>query len=287
MSHREEITHKAVSVAPRKLRCASEGMVYHQAGRDEIELPPGITDNSGKRQTTVGTLSFPVCKGVPLRDNGDIIAQIILRRQPRLLLCAGGSVPSVQSLDAVTEATLQAEIEVLLETRTDGLNYRIESGRRHLMGPQFFEDRKRTNECPDRLTWLERALPEQSFQFFGRASVLLICGEISVMEGRGDPHFHSAAPENLQRAVQAERVLILNPTHTRMGNCGTINAWRRFLSQKGRIYVSASNWDFCGARRQSPTETLHSLWHVGHAQKPIDEGPRSDHCCYREWALPR
>src|SRR5438105_1894249 len=52
-----------------------------------------------------------------------------------------------------------------------------------------------------------------------------------------------SVPQVLQDAVRAPAVMILNPTHTRMGNCGTVRAWREYLSSGGRVYVSASNWD--------------------------------------------
>jgi hypothetical protein len=77
--------------------------------------------------------------------------------------------------------------------------------------------------------------------------------------------------------------MILNPTHSRMGNCGSVQAWRQFLSRDGRIYLSASNWDLTAGQRPSPT--LHSFWHNGEptaSAYAIENGS----LCYREWNIP-
>jgi hypothetical protein len=142
---------------------------------------------------------------------------------------------------------------------------------------------------------LARALPERSFNFFGRQVILLICGEINVMHGRTDVDFHRHTPDDLRDALGAKRVLILNPTHTRMANCGTINAQRKFLSDEGRVYVSASNWDVRpkkNKRAQKPSPTLHSLWHNREPRQYEKDKKQSDEkkrarFVYREWALPQ
>jgi hypothetical protein len=261
------------------------GMTRQEGGKSRINLPVAL-DSGRENEAAVATLSFPVCDGNPLRDNADIIAGIIKRRRPRLLLCAGGSLRAARNVDPVTLVTSQTPTQVVLEVGAERDNYLIESGRLHLLGKQFFASRKQTDEEPDRLAQLESALSNRSFEICSRSALLLICGEITLVQGRLRVHFHSAASENLRNAVQAERVLILNPTHTRMGNCGTINAWRSFLSQDGRVYMSSSNWNTCGDTRQRPTETIHTLWHDGKPRRAAYEGPESDDYCYREWELP-
>ena len=240
----------------------------------------------------MGTLSFPVRgrDNDPLRDNSGIIAEIMRRRKPGLLLCAGSSVPSKKSLTPIMDATRQLGTQAVLETNSTGVSYRIWAGRSIPMGKQFFSKREQPNKEPWKLRALTGALSERSFRFSCRPVLLLVCGEVMVVEGRNNVHFHRSAPCVLQDAVRVERVLILNPTHTRMGNSGTIQAWRKFLSEKGRAYVSASNWRLSKdkkGRRQKPSPTLHSLWYDG---KPIKKPSFALQCncyCYREWVLPR
>jgi hypothetical protein len=77
--------------------------------------------------------------------------------------------------------------------------------------------------------------------------------------------------------------MILNPTHTRMGNCGTVKAWREYLSSGGRVYMSASSWDILKGQRQS--DRLQSLWHDGVAAAPA-YAFENERRYYREWDLP-
>jgi hypothetical protein len=233
----------------------------------------------------VGTLSFPVCKAGAMRDNSDIIAEVIRRRSPALLLCAGFSIPSKRNLRPIMDATGKTETVVVLESSgpKQPISFRVKDGQRFRMGRQYFANREDTNKRPYLVNRLAGALPRRSFSFSSRPVLLLVCGEITAMQGRTNVHFHPSAPQKLRDAERAERVLILNPTHTRMGNCGTVKAWRRFPSQDGRVYVSASNWD---VRSQKPSPTLHSLWHDGNCSKPCFQIQRNSFV-YQEWVLPR
>lgn len=110
-----------------------------------------------------------------------------------------------------------------------------------------------------------------------------------VVQGRTEVAFHHRVPDDLRDALSAKRVLILNPTHTRMGNDGTIKEQRKFLSAEGRMYVSASNWDVApkkGKRPQNPSLTLHSLWHNGKSKGfvPFCREKKDDYFVYREWS---
>ncbi|MHB8656123.1 MAG: hypothetical protein ACYDA9_19880 [Terriglobia bacterium] len=161
------------------------------------------------------------------------------------------------------------------------------------MGKQFFADRKQTNNCPLLVSELASALPKRRFRFSDRPVLVIVCGEITLIQGRDKVEFYRFTPLRLREAIREERLIILNPTHTRMGNSGTIKAWRKFLSKDGRVYVSSSNWDVCRIkdrkgryRRQKPSRTLHSLWHNGVCAKPSYEFS-SDFLNYREWVLPQ
>jgi hypothetical protein len=219
----------------------------------------------------------------PISDNTDLIAEIIKIRQPSLLLCAGWSVPTERNLDTIVGVTRRLKTVVVLETsQPTPVYFRIADGSAFRMGEQFFSTRADT-EDESGPRGLADALPERSFTFCHRDALLLNCGEVMVVGGRNCVEFHRSMPQVLRDAVRAPTVMILNPTHSRMGNCGTIKAWREYLSAGGRIYVSASNWDVANGQR--PSETLHSLWHNGAAATPA-YAFANEHLCYREWDMP-
>ncbi|HEV3316944.1 MAG TPA: hypothetical protein VG488_08255 [Candidatus Angelobacter sp.] len=270
--------------------CATIAESFNEEDIDAIaDLLPKVAKNSRR---IVGTLSFPVCSRKEchgaLRDNSDITAEIIRQRRPGLLLCAGWSVPSKQTLGPVKKATQESQTVAVLETSAPERAYfRIEDGESFEMGKQLIRDSKQIDTDESCLTCLASNLPWRSFAFSNRQILLLICGEVTVIGGRDRVDFRSSAtPPNLHDAVRAERVLILNPTHTRMGNAGTLQAWRRFLSEAERVYVSASNWDVGAKKVQHPSKTLHSVWHSGKCKEPISITNRPGFS-YREWELPQ
>jgi hypothetical protein len=237
-------------------------------------------------QPKIGTLSFPV-RGKPdykpISDNTNLIIEIINKRQPSLLLCAGWSVPTEHSLDAIISVTQHVKSVVVLETTSPTpVYFRIADGHAFRMGEQFFSTRNDTEDESGPIS-LADALPERSFSFYQRDALLLNCGEVTIVQGRNHVEFCWSVPQALRDAVRAPTVMILNPTHTRMGNCGTIKAWREYLSSGGRVYVSASNWDVANGQRLS--DTLHSLWYNGVAAAPAYTF-ENDRLCYREWIMP-
>jgi hypothetical protein len=234
----------------------------------------------------IGTLSFPV-RGEPdyvaVSDNTGLIGEIVRTRQPSLLLCAGWSVPDEQSLEPIIAVTQQLGTVIFLETTSPiPVYFRIAGGRAIRIGEQFFSTREDTEDQTGP-RGLADELPERSFTFNQRNALLLNCGEIMVVRGRSHVEFHPSVPKELRDAVRAPNVMILNPTHTRMGNCGTVRAWRQFLSSQNRVYVSTSNWDVAHGQRRS--DTLHSLWHRSTAVGPAYTF-ENDRLCYREWDFP-
>ena len=119
------------------------------------------------------------------------------------------------------------------------------------MGAILFGTQKQIAGDATLLDRLAAAAARRTFSFHGRPVFLLICGELNVLQGMAPVRMNPAAPQRLSEQLLAERALILNPTHTRMGNAGILQAKRRFLSQGGRVYVSTSNWDICGGQKQS------------------------------------
>jgi hypothetical protein len=269
-------------------------MIRNNSARESlIENPPagsltaleGIPSSTQFQPKTIGTVSFPVRNYWPICDNTRLIAKIIEKRQPALLLCAGWSVPTEQSLNTIIPVTQQVNTVVVLETCSPTpVSFRLADGKKCRMGEQFFSTRADTdNVNHPGLCNLANALPHRSFPFAHRDALLLVCGEVMVVSGRNQVGFHRSVPHVLRNAVRAPTVMILNPTHTRMGNCGTIQAWRTYLSSGGRLYVSASNWDLSSGQQRSAT--LHSLWHNGVMGTPAYTfgNHRLD---YREWHLP-
>jgi hypothetical protein len=160
--------------------------------------------------------------------------------------------------------------------------FRIADGHAFRMGEQFFSTREESDD-ESLPRGLADALSDRSFKFRQRDTILLNCGEVMVVQGRDHVEFYWSVPQVLRDAVRAPAAMILNPTHTRMGNCGSVKAWREYLSDGGRVYVSASNWDVLNGQRQS--DTLHSLWYDGVAATPTYTFG-NERLCYREWEMP-
>jgi hypothetical protein len=262
-----------------KKKTAAEERIIEKVPEEELT---DLEIASGPHHPKVGTLSFPV-RGELISDNTALIAEIIQKRQPSLLLCAGWSVPTERSLDAILAATQQVKTIVVLETTfPTPVYFRIADGCAFKMGEQFFSTREDTdNESGPR--GLADAMADRSFNFCHRDTLLLNCGEVMVVCGRNHVQFYWSVPQVLRDAVRAPTAMILNPTHTRMGNCGTVKAWREYLSSDGRVYVSASNWDVANGQR--PSDTLHSFWHNGVAATPA-YAFENERLCYREWDMP-
>jgi hypothetical protein len=280
---------------PAPVRAEALGVAAHEnvdAGLDAI--------TSHSQQEQIGTLSFPVNgkEEISIHKNTLRIEEIVRRRGPSLLLCAGWSVPTIEDLESITAVTKKVKTVVVLEvahgTTPEGapLYFRICGGKESSMKEQVFSNGKNANA--DKLCGLGAALPDRSFTFLDRQAILLVCGEITVMRGRPPEGvgFRVGVPNKLVEALRAPGVMILNPTHTRMRRAFEVNAWRKYLSCEGRTYVSASNWDLAprgklGRPAQCrPSGTLHALWHDGREQRPVQTF-ENEFLCYREWHLPK
>lgn len=83
------------------------GKAATKSNQAVMERPPAEAlegwnpDTSFLGSNRIGTLSFPVCNAKPIYDNTGLIDEIIKKRHPALLLCAGWSVPTEQSLDTI------------------------------------------------------------------------------------------------------------------------------------------------------------------------------------------
>lgn len=231
----------------------------------------------------VGTLSFPVRDKRPIHNNVGRIVEIIRRRQPALLLCAGWSVPTSEDLAPIRAATERVETVVVLEVGDPRTSFRVCGGENVCMCKQFFSDHTDINE--QTLSELNGALAVRRLTFSHRQALLLVCGEISIIHGRPPGvGFRSVVPKDLRRQFRAPDITILNPTHTRMRRW-EIAEWRKYLSGGGRTCVSVSNWDLSAGQRK-PSPALHTVWHNAKRQKPANSF-ENEFLCYREWRPPK
>ena len=140
-----------------------------------------------------------------------------------------------------------------------------------------------------RLARFVRQLDQRSLELERHSVFALICGELNVIRGRTEPRF---VDDTARDAILAADIIV-NPTHDRMSNAGTLAAKRKLLSQphadgRPRAYISCSNWEACGlnGRIQRPSPTLHTIYVSG---KPLAYDELADGgfgFVYRRWKLP-
>lgn len=134
------------------------------------------------------------------------------------------------------------------------------------MGRQYFTRSDKAREGKTTLIpAFESALADRVVTFRGKRIGALICGEINALQGRNAVQGLSPPIEEWLRSLD----IIVNPTHDRMGNGGTLKAKRRWLSINGRVYLSSSNWnsrkpvdgsDTAFQRQSRDAKTLHALF---------------------------
>jgi hypothetical protein len=103
------------------------------------------------------------------------------------------------------------------------------------MGQQFFSARHDITEAE--VGNLEKAVTQRQFEFDKRRALhnqrasLLVCGELTVVFGRKNPEYHKLVKQATKlRGALSDATIILNPTHTRMGNGGSACRERRLLT---------------------------------------------------------
>ena len=205
----------------------------------------------------IGTISFERCESkmvLPPRERVRLILAAAAAYQPDLLVTAGHAVHSFKDLDRLAELHRDegTSTAIITEVLKDGDDPDLEShamwavtgdGQRHRFGQQQFARRSEVDHAArDSVARFERSLLARSIALGEWNVFALICGEINIVEGRVDPRYVSASAEV---AIMATDVVI-NPTHDRMGNVGTLDAKRKLLSstsddERNRVYVSCSN----------------------------------------------
>lgn len=254
----------------------------------------------------IGTLSFARCDSVMVispTERVRLILAAVEAYRPTILVTAGHAVHTLKHLDRLAQAHAElkgmttivtevahdrptpsrAETHAMYAIRPDGMV--------HAFGHQVFAyaDDVRDTDAPDTAAF-DVALPNRTLALPEWNVFALVCGEINVLRGRVSPRFISPAAE---AAIMAADVVI-NPTHDRMSNAGTLDAKRRLLSRSGddgrnRVYVSCSNWEACGngkPRVQYPSPTLHTVYAAGEPCSGYDEhADGAFGFVYRHWTL--
>ncbi len=254
---------------------------------------------------TIGTLSFERCDlamALPPKERVRLIATAVEAYQPDLLVTAGYAVHTRHHLDQVV-ALLANSINrttVITEVHYDGKRRRslgrqhamwaiFPDGELHRFGRQSFATMDEARD-PDHkgLGRFRRNLERRTVQLDDRTVFALCCGELNIVGGRNKPAFID--PE-CEAAITAADIIV-NPTHDRMGNAGTLHAKRSLLSaplgrKHPRIYVSCSNWNTDTANgAQAPSPTLHTVYVDG---APIEGEEYQDGAfglVYRHWEVP-
>ncbi|MXO89278.1 hypothetical protein [Pontixanthobacter aquaemixtae] len=253
----------------------------------------------------IGTLSFAK-NGLRMELSAERRVEIILGciqlYRPRLLVTAGYALDTIRQLTDLARSltTLGQSLAVVAEVHHESAvplgdptkhalwMITAPSGDMHRFGSQAFgmAHEVPTKDC-EAAAKLRLQLPARIAGFGDFTLLGLICGEINILQGRRNPKFMCPSAK---AAIMAADI-VLNPTHDRMGNGGTLRAKRAVLSAKrrdrNRAYISCSNWDVSGGKRgrQKPSRTLHTLYRSGEPLEFKERADGSDGFVYRRWTL--
>lgn len=253
----------------------------------------------------IGTLSFAK-NGLRMELSAERRVEIILGciqlYRPRLLVTAGYALNTIhqltdlarslttlgQSLTVVAEVHHESTVPLGDPTKHALWMVNGPSGALHRFGSQAFgmAHEVPTKDC-EAATKLRLQLPNREAKFDEYTLFGLICGEINILQGRHHPRF--VCPDARAAIISAD--IVVNPTHDRMGNGGTLRAKRAVLSAKprdrDRAYISCSNWDVSGAERgrQKPSKTLHTIYQSGEPIPFRELADGSEGFVYRQWTL--
>lgn len=256
-------------------------------------------------QITVGTISFARWgeqMELAPKERVRLILAAACAYGPDLLVTAGYAIHKVRHLDRLARQMSGENLSTTIITEVhhdEGATPAIPyphalwcvrpNGDAHRLGPQVFATSRDARRNDNKLaSQLCAQLPERMVAVKQWSVLTLCCGELNLIHGRNQPRWvHSEAGE---RASAAD--IIVNPTHDRMGNAGTLDAKRRFLSRpadgRNRLYVSCSNWEAWGdetGRVQYPSPTLHTVYRSGEPL-PYDEyADGSFGFVYRHWSV--
>jgi len=225
----------------------------------------------------------------------ECIVEAIEKFKPNLLVCAGWSLETDENLGElrINPRVKQWKGYAVIEVQKPSANcldpalpHRMfvlnPEGNVQSLGPQIFSRSSEMNgalgECRNKLLLDHKG--EKTFHAGSLTVSCLCCGELNAIRGREEPKYVCRdVGEWLDKAD-----IILNPTHDRMGNPGTLDEKRKFLSQQGlggrpRAYISVSNWNSRPVRkspdrrpkpRQNPDQPyLHTVYLNGYLREDL------------------
>lgn len=279
---------------------------------------PSLEELPALRVATLSSEWFGSGNGMRLANEGrsvDAILDALKRHVPDVLLVAGYSLPDDAALKKLDKALQKSAWEGLLFVEVHnhikdlaGLKLTRQLGGKpdflspHClfawtrqagwknMGRQYFvsSDQAAKND-ENRLEAFVQNLEKRTIEFKGRRFGALICGEINALHGRDHVKARNSKIEDWLRSLD----VVVNATHDRMGNGGTLGAKRAWLSQGGRAYLSASNWNSRkisskGTRitQYRDADTLHTFYFDGRKMEHKCPTQAHDDYEYREGTLP-
>ncbi len=252
----------------------------------------------------IGTISFARCglkMVLPPRERTRLILAAADTYRPDLLVTAGYAVHSLKHLHRLARHYRQLGhsgtiiTEVHHDTpetygRSPHAMWAIDPrGMLHRFGGQMFATAAEVRKSGS--TAQTQFVAQRLDRVFGvgpLTAFALVCGEINVVLGREVPRF--AFLEAYETIMAAD--IVINPTHDRMSNAGTLHAKRAFLSQRSpderdRVYVGCSNWETCdlNGRVQWPSPTLHTIYRSGEPLEYEEEADGAFGFVYRSWTI--
>ena len=253
----------------------------------------------------LGTLSFARCRHrmlLPRTERARLVLAASDAYAPDLLVTSGYALHSRKQLrwlaaelaDDPREGVIVTEVhhdgrEKQRQLRQHAMWAALGAGDTYRFGRQAFATMAEAcNPDGADLGYLRRNLDQRRLELGGFSVFAMLCGELNVVRGRDRAAF---IDEAAARAVLAADIVI-NPTHDRMSNAGTLDAKRRLLSQphpdgRARAYVSCSNWEACGlnGRVQSPSPTLHTVYVSGAPAAYEELADGAFGFVYRRWRI--
>lgn len=253
----------------------------------------------------LGTLSFARCRHrmlLPPSERARLILAASDAYAPDLLVTGGYALHSRQELQWVAaeladdprDGTIVTEVhhdgrEKQQQVRQHAMWAIFGSGETYRFGRQAFATMAQARHPSGAaIAYLRNRLSQRRLHMGNYSIFAMLCGELNVVRGRARTEFIDTEAAS----AIGDADIVINPTHDRMSNAGTLHAKRRLLSQphpdgRGRAYISCSNWEACGigGRVQSPSPTLHTVYLRG---SPVAYEELADGAfgfVYRRWRI--
>lgn len=237
----------------------------------------------------IATLSFQLSGSQMSIAGGERVKHIVSLAKmnlPDLLACAGWSIDSLNDMKKIENESKSLKTTFLVEVQHDldhlhntpsHVMYAITGGTSKRLGPQFFATSgELSSACGDELlSAFEKNAEDRMFIVKNKLAFALCCGELNVLKGRNSVSCRSKIIESKLNSAD----IVINPTHDRMGNGGTLKAKRKYLSnskeKESKTSISISNWNISKPvknkiMKQSQTSpTLHTVYHNGESIEPL------------------